>query len=269
MDQPKNNWARNLRFLRKKKLLSQEALAEILGISRSKLNAQENGLTQNPTVEDFLRFSDFFRLSIDILLKMDLTKLSPKRLQELETGSEEYLKGEKIRILTITTDSNNHENLEYVPIKAKAGYRNGLSDPEYLETLPKFSLPNLPSGRTYRMFSSTGDSMFPIPEGADIITEYILDWTTVHDELPYVFILKEEQDFIFKFASYQTGDRTFVVRSLNDIYPSFTLPVSDVLEIWRFHSYQTKVLPEAPMPWEQLKGIVKDIQRDIRGLKRN
>ncbi len=48
-------WAENIKFLRHRKKLSQEALAEALQIGRPKLNAHEHGKTVNPPVEDLFR----------------------------------------------------------------------------------------------------------------------------------------------------------------------------------------------------------------------
>ena len=81
-------WSVNVKFLRLRQKLSQEALAEKLGISRVKLNAIESGRTANPTVDDLINFSEYFRMSIDSLLKMELSKLSDQKLKDLEEGSE-------------------------------------------------------------------------------------------------------------------------------------------------------------------------------------
>ncbi|HLU90322.1 MAG TPA: helix-turn-helix transcriptional regulator, partial [Cyclobacteriaceae bacterium] len=64
MNNQNNFWASNLKFLRARKKLNQDDLANQLGIKRSKLNAHENGRTKNPPVEDLIKFSGFFRMSI-------------------------------------------------------------------------------------------------------------------------------------------------------------------------------------------------------------
>ena len=57
MKTQKKYWATNIKFLRHREGLSQEDLANELNISRSKLNAHENGPTINPTVDDLFFFS--------------------------------------------------------------------------------------------------------------------------------------------------------------------------------------------------------------------
>src|SRR3546814_19614711 len=83
----------NLNFLRVRKKISQEALAMQLEITRAKLAAIEIGQTKAPQPEDYLNFSEFFRVSIDTLLKVDLTKLEGLKLWELVGGTEVFIKG--------------------------------------------------------------------------------------------------------------------------------------------------------------------------------
>lgn len=265
MKQPKNYWAGNIRFLRNRKKLSQDALAEKLNITRSKLNAHENGQTQNPGVEDLLRFSDHFKLSIDTLLKIDLRALSELKLRELEAGNDVYVTGSKIRILAISTDKDNDENMEYVPVKAKMGYRSGYNDPEYIASLPKFSLPNLPKGKTYRIFPSIGESMLPIKPNTDFITEYLEDWETLRDT-PCVLVLKSGgSDFVFKFVTYQQATRNFQLRSLNeDEYAPYTVPADEVLEVWKYYKHITGELPEKEPPLRQLVGMVSNLSENMQ-----
>jgi hypothetical protein len=54
-----------------------------------------------------------------------------------------------LRVLSVTVDADDRENIELVPVKASAGYLNGYGDPEYVAELPKFSLPMFGQG-TFR-----------------------------------------------------------------------------------------------------------------------
>ncbi len=260
----KNFWATNLKTLRNRRKLSQDLLAEQLGMTRSKYNAQENGQTVNPTVEDLFKISDFYRISVDNLLRTDISILSDGQLSEIEKGNTAYQKGEQLRVLAISTDKNNRENLEYVPIKARAGYLAGHNDPEFIASLPKFSLPQLPSGNTFRMFPTTGDSMLPIPEKSDIIARFVRDWKHLKPQTLCIVILRGEQDFVFKQVTQQ--GKEFLLESLNKTYHPYTVPISDVLELWQFHSYQTQILPEPFTETQDLSRSLKTLQADIRVL---
>ncbi|AOM80006.1 XRE family transcriptional regulator [Pedobacter steynii] len=252
----------NIKFLRERKKLSQEAMAEILGIGRSKYNALENGQTKAPQPEDLIHFSNTFKISIDSLLKIDLSKISELKLRELEAGSDIYLQGGNIRVLAISVDKNNKENMEYVPVKAKAGYRTGFNDPEFIAALPKFSMPNLPKSGTFRMFPTTGDSMLPIPEGCDVICKFVADWLQVKPRTLCIVVLKGEQDFVFKLVTIGS-EGTVLLESLNKLYAPYTVTVSEVLEIWQFHSYQTQEVPDTQTDLMEIKRMISSLQDQV------
>jgi transcriptional regulator with XRE-family HTH domain len=270
MNQPKNYWAANVRLLRRRRKLSQETLAAELGMSRSKLNAHENGQTANPAAGDMIRVSGYFGISIDTLLKTDLAALSGRELRELETGGNAYETGSNIRVLAISVDKKGEENLEYVPVKARAGYRSGCNDPDYIASLPAFTLPGLSREKTYRMFPSTGDSMLPIPEGASVITEYVSDWTSLKAATPCIVILRSEgRDFVFKLVTFLAEERSLELRSLNEMYDPYRVAVSEVLEIWKYHSHLTDKLPGQETPAGELSVLLRQMHADIRALKKN
>jgi transcriptional regulator with XRE-family HTH domain len=261
-------WASNIKFLRLREKFSQETLAEKLGITRVKLNAHESGRTANPTIDDLINFSEFFKMSIDSLLKVDLSKVSEQKLADLHQGSALFMKGENIRVLAITVDKEEKENVEYVPVKAKAGYRSGYSDPEYLAGLPKFNLPHLPKNGTFRMFPTVGDSMLPVPEGSDIITRYIQDWTKVKPETPCIVILKGDQDFVFKQVTVNFQDGQLLLQSFNKQYFAYTVPIAEVLELWEYYSFHSRQLPEPQTDLQQMMKMLVEMQSEIKSIKR-
>jgi len=265
MKEQKVFFSGNIRFLRERKKLTQEHMSNILGISRSKLNALESGQTKAPQPEDFLNFSEYFKISVDTLLKVDLSKMGELKLRQLEAGNDIYMTGSKLRVLAISVDKNNRENLEYVPIKAKAGYRAGFNDPEYIANLPKFFLPNLPKGATFRMFPTTGDSMLPIPEGSDIVCRYLENWANLKPRTLCIAVLKGEQDFVFKQVTLQ--GKGLLMESLNKTYQPYIVPISEVLELWEFYSYQTREIPDAQSDLQMLTKAIKEIKEDVKVIK--
>lgn len=57
-----------IRHHRTKRGLSQQALADSIGVSRVSISRWENG-HENPTATNFVRLADFFNLKIDMLIK--------------------------------------------------------------------------------------------------------------------------------------------------------------------------------------------------------
>jgi len=246
MDQLIFHWAGNLRFLRKRKGLTQQQLADATSIKKGRLAAQESGKTRNPRMEDLVRIATYFNLPIDRLIKTDLSALSADELYELETAAPLDITGKHIRVLPITVNHDNEENMEFVPVKAKAGYSRGFSDPEFIASLPKFSLPGLPREKTIRMFPVSGDSMQPIPDGSHVIAQYVDDWTVVKNDTPCVVVLKNEDDILFKLVDNTMKlDGTLRLHSLNPSYKPFKVNANEVSEIWKFIGYVSREMPAA------------------------
>ncbi|MGD9929323.1 MAG: XRE family transcriptional regulator [Mangrovibacterium sp.] len=255
-------FAGNIKFLRDRKKLSQETLAAKLGLTRAKLAAIEAGNTKSPQPTDYLNFSEFFKISIDTLLKIDLSKLGELKIRELEAGNDVYIRGGNLRVLAISVDRSNNENVEYVPVKAKAGYMAGYNDPEFIASLPKYSLPNLPADGTFRIFPSTGDSMLPVPESSDIIAQYVPDWTIIKADTPCIVILKGQQDFVFKLVTVN-ADGTILLKSLNPVYKPYAVVTDDVLEIWRFYAYTSREFPEAQPEMTTILMAIRNLEEKI------
>jgi len=260
-------WASNLKHLRTRKRLTQEGLAETLAITRSKLNAHESGKTVNPPVEDLVRFSDYYRISIDALIRQDLSSMSELKLRELEAGNDAYARGTKIRVLATTVNADNDDNAEFVPVKAKAGYTAGYGDPDFIAKLPHFSLPQLPKNRKHRMFPTQGDSMSPVPEGAYVVGEYVEDWKVLKDRTPCIVVTREE-GIVFKLVTARSNAKALLLESLNSIYAGYEVALADVLELWCFKGYLSEEMPEAEAPIEEVARAVWEIRSDVKKLVR-
>ncbi|OJV54226.1 MAG: DNA-binding protein [Bacteroidetes bacterium 43-16] len=252
-------FAANLKFLRERNKMSQEELSKKINLSRPKVAALESGHTKSPQPEDYINLSNYFKISIDSLLKVDLSKLGELKLRELQSGNDVYLKGGNLRVLAISVDATNTEQTQYVPVKAKAGYSDGgYSDPEYIAELPKYRLPHIPKQGTFRIFPISGESMLPIPDGSDITGQFVEDWTSLKAGTPAIVILKG-QDFVFKLMTFQ-DDGNVLLESLNTDYAAYTVEAADVIEVWKFYAYTSKEMPEAVTD-------LSVILREIRGLK--
>lgn len=247
-------FSENIKFLRERKKINQEDLAAQLEIGRSKLNALENGQTKAPAPEDYVRFSEYFKISIDALLKIKLRGIPELKLRELEAGNDIYLEGRNLRVLAITVDSRNAENVEYVSVKSKAGYLAGFQDPEFIASLPRYSFPNLPQNGSYRIFPITGDSMLPITSGSEIIAKFIQDWSGIKPQTPCI-VVSGEQDLVFKLVTLQ-HDGTLLLESLNEVFEPYTVPIEEVQEIWSFYSFISYDMPKP----NQLAYISKTVQ---------
>src|SRR3954470_18543565 len=221
----------NIKILRNRRKRTQDVVAGELNMSRSTLNSYENGSIKNPTLDALILFSKYFRLSIDTMVKVDLSKLSEFQLSELEKGNDVYVTGSRLRVLATTVDNQNKENIEVVPLKAKAGYKNGFADPEFIKKLPTFELPLLLNDRKYRMFQISGDSMLPIPDKSWVIGEYLENWYDIKDGQPYI-VLTQEEGIVFKIAYNQLKKKkNLLLKSLNTVYDPYEININEVKEV--------------------------------------
>ncbi len=258
----------NIKVLRNRKDRTQDIVAGEMGISRSTLNSYENGSIKNPTLDALMMFSKFYKVSIDTMVKVDLSKLSIFQLSELERGHDVYVTGSRLRVLATTVDAQNRENVELVPIKAKAGYRAGFADPEFIKKLPTFQLPILFNDRKYRMFQITGDSMLPIPDKSYVIGEYLENWYDIKDGDAYI-LLTQEEGIVFKVAFNQLKKKKSVLlKSLNTVYEPYEVSVGEIKEVWKFCNYISNQLPDTSFAREEVLNKIVKMEEDMKALKR-
>lgn len=252
----------NIRLLRKRKHLSQEDVALSLSLSRSTIKNYENE-TASPKIENLISFSDFFNISIDTLLRINLGGLREYQLSELDRGFDVYVSSAKLRVLAKTVDPQERENIEYVPEKAEAGYTSGYADPEYISQLPVFNLPFLPRERKFRAFQITGDSMLPIPSGAHVVGEYAENWFDIHDGTACI-IVTQNDGIVFKNVENKIkSDKKLLLSSLNPLYKPYEVPIMEVQEIWRFVNYISSEMPEGAASLDSVAHTVERISRDV------
>src|SRR6478735_7755008 len=180
----------NIRYIRKQKSLTQEQLAERIGIKRSLLGAYEEGRAE-PSLTTIITIAKVLEVPVESLIADDLTQ--PEALKKT---LQKDIEGKKLRVLSITVDQDDRENIVLVPQKAAAGYLNGYADPEYVSELPQFHLPFFSNG-TYRAFEIKGDSMLPIAPGSIIIGQYVDNWKHVKDDKTYV-LLTQHDGIVYK-----------------------------------------------------------------------
>lgn len=102
MSEQHNFWSLNIKFLRNRKKLTRDSLAELLGISHAGLRAYEQG--RIPVLNDLLDLSGYFHVGIDTLLNVNLSALPDRAVQALQSGDDLYITGNKVRGITAHAD---------------------------------------------------------------------------------------------------------------------------------------------------------------------
>lgn len=259
-------FGQNIKLLRKRRGRTQDDISIALNMKRSTLSGYENGVAE-PGIEALVLLSKYFKISVDTLLTIDLSKLRESELCQLEKGYDVFVNGGSLRILTTTVDSNNNENIEVVSQKASAGYRTGFADPEYIRVLPTFQMPFLSTDRKYRTFQISGDSMLPIPDKSWVTGEFVQNWTHLRDQQAYI-ILTINDGIMFKVVENRIeSENRLMLHSLNPIYDSYAVDVKEIREIWRFVHYISSELPEPNLPRNEISDTLTNLKKEMAEIK--
>jgi transcriptional regulator with XRE-family HTH domain len=256
----------NLKILRKRLKKSQEDVAQDLKLSRSTYSGYENGVAQ-PNIENLVAFSDYFKVSIDELLRKNFEDFTENELERMDKGLLTDVKGQKLRVLTSLVNEHDEEMIELIPMKASAGYARGYADPDYLKVLPTFNLPFLSKNKKYRTFPIQGDSMPPVVEGSFVIAEFVQNWMTIRNATPCIVVTKED-GIVFKIVhNLLDSTQSFQLCSTNPFYKPYFVHVNDILEMWKFVNYISPELPEIRMDDHDLSRSLQELQKEVHELK--
>src|SRR5688572_25273008 len=98
-------FADNLRYLRGRKKLSQQKVADDLRISRGQYQKYEDGHSEAP-YQILIRISQYYNVTTDLLLTADLAKVSLDSMIKI---------GQNRMLLPIMVDAENNDAIEVVP----------------------------------------------------------------------------------------------------------------------------------------------------------
>lgn len=252
--------ASNLRFLRKQKNITQQDLADQLDVQRTMISAYEDGRSE-PKLNTLQKLGEILEVGVEELLEHDIESLGRKAIQK-----------RGINILTIAADENDQENITLVGQKASAGYLNGFADPEYMETLPQFHLPNLSRQATYRAFELSGDSMLPLIPGTIVIGGYVDQLNQIKSGKTYVLVTRTEGVVYKRVFNYLEENGKLFLVSDNEHYKPYEVRGEDILEIWEAKAFISTDFPnpgdkKKPLTLDDLGEMIRDIHADLRKIR--
>lgn len=241
---------KNLKHLRKLRGWTQEEFAAKLRIKRSLLGAYEEERAE-PRIDVLEIVSDIFKLTLDELLLKDLgdskgNYLAKRRAQKLAAGTNE---------------------IQFVPVKAAAGYLAGYADPEFLDELNTFTLPMLAPG-TYRAFEIVGDSMLPTQSGSVIVGEKVEDLEDLKNNNTYIVISRNEGIVYKRMMKNPRSKNKYTLISDNTTYQPYSINGEDVLEVWKATMIISRANVQQRWDVNQLASVVSNLQEQISTLKK-
>ncbi|MFC4231211.1 XRE family transcriptional regulator [Parasediminibacterium paludis] len=242
---------KNFRYLRKLRGWTQEEFANKLNVKRSLVGAYEEERAE-PRLDVLETMSVIFKLSLDELLLQDLS----------EAKGSSYL--EQRRKLKTAVQS---VNIQFVPVKAAAGYLAGYADPDFVDELNTFTLPMLAPGQ-YRAFEIIGDSMLPTPSGSVIVGEKVDTIEDVKNSNSYIVLSKSEGIVYKRIMRNNRIKNKLTLISDNPIYEPYNVNEEDVLEIWKAVYIMQKANTVQRWDVNQLAGMVNNLQEQVSTLKK-
>lgn len=212
----------NLKYLREIKKISQQQAADDLGLPRTTLGDYERNHTE-PNITMLCRIAGYFNVGLDDLLKHKMHQLQGKSTDR------------DFKVLAITVDPSNRQNIELVDVKAEAGYIESFQDPQFIKQLPRMHIPRMAQG-SYRAFEIHGDSMLPMESGSIIIGSYIEKISDIKNDQTYVLIHKSE-GIVFKRVRVLKEKKELQLISDNSYYEPYTIPFQQVGELWQYKAH--------------------------------
>ncbi|GAA0524723.1 S24 family peptidase [Chitinophaga japonensis] len=170
----------------------------------------------------------------------------------------------------VTVDNEGKDNVLYVNVKAAAGYLSGYADPEFIASLPAFSLPQLKDG-TYRMFEVNGHSMYPTYHDKDIVICQFASRSRIKSNQPYVVVTKQDGLLVKRaFNRVKEEGKIFLLsdnQTIKDEYPIIPLDAEDILEMWKVVwsiSPQTEARTDIRSTIDEMKAIIARLEEQLK-----
>lgn len=253
--------SKNIKFLRTSQNITQAELCEKLGVQRTMISAYEDGRSE-PKLSSLTVIAELFDVTMDELLYHDIQEKGRKAIQNRST-----------RILTIAVNEDDQENITMVGQKASAGYLNGFADPEYMESLPQFRLPNLSTNQTYRAFEIAGDSMLPLVPGTLIIGGYVEQLKDIKSGKTYILVTTTEGVVYKRVFNYLSENGKLFLVSDNEHYKPYEIKGEDVMEVWEARAFISTDFPNPkdrnnPITNEDLSKMILDLKTEIVKMKK-
>lgn len=201
-----------LRKIRREQALSQEVVAQALGIQTTTYSKLERGIIQL-TVERLYELANVFGVSPEALLSYD-------RPASLDSSAPPAVK------------SGTRGNITYIPVHAQAGFLDLHADQRTVDTAITFSIPTFTEPHLF-MISVEGDSMYPtVVPGAFVIIKEIEETQLIKWGEPHVVVTTDGR-VIKRVLKHRDTQQVTLYSDNNALYQPYDIPKSSILSLWQ------------------------------------
>lgn len=163
--------------------------------------------------------------------------------------------------------SANIAEIQFVPVKAAAGYLAGYADPDFIDELNTFTLPML-SGGSYRAFEIIGDSMLPTQSGSVIVGEKVESIDDVKTSNTYVVVSRNEGIVYKRVMKNNRSKSKVTLVSDNPLYEPYQVNADEIVELWQAQMIISKANIQQRWDVNQLASLVNNLQEQVSTLKK-
>jgi len=244
--------SQNIKYLREERQVTQEKLARIIGKKKSVIGAYEKGQAE-PTVDNLIRISNYFGISIDNLIQMDLTSPSSKykltsSLETLKEPRPEY------KIVAVSKNQDQENQISIVPISEYANYAHSYDNPEYIATLNTCEIPIDYTG-IFRAFEVESENMEPTLQRNDLVVGKFTEVPAkIRNNKIYMLLMKDYAPGIYRVRSINDDIEAY---SDNSTFDSIIVPKEAVVEAWEITTCISTQI-----------GAGKDIQQKLMSIEK-
>ncbi len=171
------------------------------------------------------------------------------------------------KVLTIITNPQKEERIVHVPSQALSAYATSIHNPDFIDGLPSFSLPDYQyRTNTYRCFEVCNDAMeHSLYAGDKVICGFIepgLWENTIKNNYVYA-IVKRGEVLIRRVINKIPNENQLELICDNDYYAPEVISLADVQEMWLVKSKLSPYLPTPVNERHKLKEELKELKLTI------
>lgn len=170
----------------------------------------------------------------------------------------------EVRILTVVTNHDNDDRILHIPNSAQLNYVQEIGNPDFMQSLPTYSLPTLPAKNTQRSFDICGDTMEPtFFEGDKVVCSFVEpnQWeSNIKNQHVYVLVSKAEV-LVKRVRNELKEHQRLALWSDNSFYETSVLPGADLQEVWQVHTHISPFWPAKHQTRAPMQEEVKVLQQ--------
>ncbi len=163
--------------------------------------------------------------------------------------------------------AGNVAEIQFVPVKAAAGYLAGYADLEFIDELNTFTLPMLGAGN-YRAFEIIGDSMLPTTSGSVIVGEKVEGIDDVKTSNTYIVVSRNEGIVYKRVLKNNRSKNKVTLVSDNPQYEPYHVNSEDIMELWQAQMIIARANVQQRWDVNQLASLVNNLQDQVSNLKK-